>query len=257
MSFPSAPTWTGNAKFTSSPKFLSNPSFPGPPPPPWTPAQLPSLTLYQSNTTPNCLTTLGGVAGAGDSVATVNALFGTSNPAGQLVPLSQPTFQTSGLQYDAGGSDLLTLSSTLSLTGDFSAYLVGNYVNGSDMIPLGSAATSAAIGWVFGQLGLYDDSGSQAGDTPSFGSGLFLLRIIRASGTVQMDITGSIGTPASRFTGTVSLDTTGQAPGQGDSNSDTGNRYVMQSVQTAANTIGGTTDLAFLNYILTTYGVSL
>lgn len=257
MSFPSTPTWIGNAKFTTSPRFLSNPSFPGPPPPPWTPAQLPSLALYQSMTTPNCLTTLGSVAGAGDSVATVNALFGTSNTASQLVPLSQPTFQTSGLQYDAGGSDLMTLSSALSLTGDFSAYMVGNYVSGSDMILLGSSATNGAIGWVFGQLGLYDDSGSQAGGTPSFGGGLFLLRIIRASGTVQMDITGSIGSPASGFTGTVSLDTTGQAPGQGDSNSDTGNRYVMQSVQTAANTIDGATDLAFLNYILTTYGVSL
>lgn len=123
---------------------------------PWTPAEVAGLSVFHHYTEGNLrVAPAGAVSGVGDPVGYVEPLFRTTVSASEAS--NKPVLRADGLELDAGGVNLLTLSSPLLGTGDFTVYWAF-YGSTTSVVPLlsdtvaGSLLGSAGAG----EIGIYD-----------------------------------------------------------------------------------------------------
>lgn len=120
---------------------------------PWTPADIPDLSVFLHFSAGNCYESNGGASSTdGNPVGYVAPLFGTSITASEAT--NKPTFRANGLQLDTAGLKKLVLSSEILGNGEFTIYwsmlMTGaNTINvlshSTSMSFLGSGGSSVAI----------------------------------------------------------------------------------------------------------------
>jgi len=218
----------------------------------WTPADIANLSVFLHFAAGNCFVSNGGaVSGVGDAVGYVAPLYGTSISASEAT--NKPTFRADGLEFNATDS-ILTLSANVVSASDFTIYAAGICADNSSFPLIGSSATGAVIGNVFGSASVLDDSGGGPGSSTL--SGNILMRFAVSSGSYRLDAT-SVFTNQNGSSGTYTLDEIGAATGAGDRNSDTASRYQLIIGVNRAIAFGSAEDILIRSWITTNVGASL
>lgn len=225
----------------------------------WTPALL-SPALWFQNQVDACYKDAAKAqpCAATDSVYTMVQQGGISNDAVQATSGNRPTIQSDGLQLNTT-SAYLQLNSTLSLTGDFTLYMVGNIASTAvNWIPFGSTADSSCI-MRFSDSKLYlSNSAGSFPTAPTMSvSGLTLLRVRRTGTTIGWNWTGKGSETTGTLSGTMGLNAIGSRPNLSQWNGSTSNRHNLQLGFSSNLTPGGADDLNVLAWIQAVYGVGL
>jgi hypothetical protein len=227
----------------------------------WTPADIANLALfnhYKPAITPACcFESNGGAATAANGVVGYAApLYGSPLSASELV--LKPTLRTNGLEFDALGTQLLTLSSAINV-GAITIYAAVLAASGANFPIIGDSSASGSISVSGGGVSVMDDGFGTIASTSITTDAVGLVRFSLSAigGSYSIAATGTAESSGSSGASAMTLQTIGSAAGAFVSNDSTANRSAALIVVSRNIVFGSAEDLLIRGWLTTNTGATL
>ncbi len=225
--------------------------------PVWTPADIADLAVFfWFKPGANCAyaSNGGAAAGAGDPVGYAAPLFGASISASEAT--NKPTLQADGLQLDAAGLELLSLSSPADGAGAFTAYWSMIYADSQQATFLTDSSLGAYLGASSGSGSIADENLGESfssidANTPA------LVRFDCTGLGGDVVINSSLGSSSGSGSGNFSMNQIGGTSGFGSFNQNTANRFRLLIWINRRIELGSAEDLLIRSWITANDGTSL